>query len=307
MYKIKSENRTAEIWAPIDAIEKSFNASPTLSSHPELLDSIKHSSWVNGDIYSNPIKGEFLSWILRTSLPDTGLWTSEQNVSDFFKSVNTELENAFNNGILEKDTRIQLMSKVGGRTVDEIIQLNKLVSFTFRGALFLEGYLPGASNGNAVVPGIANRASKLTNEPDLLTCDRDELYLNGINNVINIIFVVYRIVNVALIFVLIIAVCLAICNIYKIVRKKQNFNPCNFALFALIILFLGYSLAYALGISWFSTFIPGIDEQPNIILNFYAVALPVLLTFSFIWASVYVAASSNLNLSNKNHLTTKNL
>ena len=307
VYKIKSENRTAEIWAPIDAIEKSFNVSPTLSSRPELLDSIKHSSWVNGDIYSNPIKGDFLGWVLRTSLPETGLWTSEQNVSIFFKSVNTELESAFNNGVLEKDTRIQLISSAGGRTIDEIIQLNKLVGFAFRGALFLEGYLPGASNGNALVWGIANTASKLTNEPDLLTCDRDESYLNSINNVINIIFVSYRTVNIVLIVSLISAVCFAIRNIYKIIRKKQNFNPCNLVLFALIILFLGYSLAYAVGISWFSSFISGIDDKPNTILNFYTVALPVLLTFSFIWASVYVAASSNLNLSNKNHLNTENL
>ena len=36
-------NRSVSVWAPEDAIDKAFAASPTLTSHPELLEKIKTS------------------------------------------------------------------------------------------------------------------------------------------------------------------------------------------------------------------------------------------------------------------------
>ena len=55
IYKIDSNDRTPEIWAPYDSIKKAFKVSPTLKQYPELLQCIEQSPWVSGNISENPI------------------------------------------------------------------------------------------------------------------------------------------------------------------------------------------------------------------------------------------------------------
>lgn len=61
VYKVKSDNRSSAVWVPTDAIEKVFEESETLRQHPQLLDSILHTTWFSGDIYENPIRGDFFA------------------------------------------------------------------------------------------------------------------------------------------------------------------------------------------------------------------------------------------------------
>lgn len=57
IYKIKSDHRDKNIWAPYDAIEKAFDASETLQKYPELEESILNTVWFDGG--KSMIAGDF--------------------------------------------------------------------------------------------------------------------------------------------------------------------------------------------------------------------------------------------------------
>ena len=130
IYKIGSENRTPEIWAPFDAIEKAFEASPTLKQYPKLLKCIEKSSWVGGNIHKNPISEDFLTWVMRDALVEADMWKSEEQVQQLFKKINEELEQAFKNGTLKTDEKIQLISSMGGRSLKEMFLMGISLSYT---------------------------------------------------------------------------------------------------------------------------------------------------------------------------------
>ena len=50
VYAVESPERDIHVWAPHDAIEKVFAASPTLSQHDNLLNAILTTSWCDNDI-----------------------------------------------------------------------------------------------------------------------------------------------------------------------------------------------------------------------------------------------------------------
>lgn len=123
IYQIDSTYRTANIWAPADAIEKAYSVSKTFQKYPDLFNHIMNNPWYGGLSEDNQIQGDFLTWVLRTALEETGLWTSESEVSTIFEQINNEIEEAFENGELQKSNRIQIVSSVGGRTLEEIFDL----------------------------------------------------------------------------------------------------------------------------------------------------------------------------------------
>ena len=139
IYKIKSDHRDKNIWAPYDAIEKAFDASETLQKYPELEESILNTVWFDGG--KSMIAGDFLTWVLRTSLDSTGLWKSDAQINELFAQVNEEISQAFVDGTLEKDDRISLTSSGGSRTFSEILELQDEITQTYRTSILMEGYV----------------------------------------------------------------------------------------------------------------------------------------------------------------------
>lgn len=127
VYQIESSQQDWYCWAGYDAIEKAFDASPALSQYPQLKDSVLHSSWFDGG--SQPIYGDFLGWVLHTSLQENGMSENDPAVQQLFEQAALELEQAFEEGTVQKSDKIFLTSSAGGRTLSEVMDLVPYVCY----------------------------------------------------------------------------------------------------------------------------------------------------------------------------------
>ena len=291
VYSVESPNRNLHVWAPYDAIEKVFAASPTLSQHENLLNAILTTSWCDNDIKANPIPGDLFAWILRNCLKAEGMYTSEADVKAFFKQVNGELEDAFKDGTLKKQKgALQLFKATGAFTSDEIKEILHVTGESFNGAITLKGYNAGI--GEVPEEEILDNWSSVdgaiyySNTPYLEDYSKQKVLSDKFIPVINVIFFIYKYINIA--------ICLLSCGIilFEVVKfivglkSARVYFEKNYKIFFLAVtalMFLGVGLCYAFSISWFSTFV--FSESVNMtILNFYNIALPGLLFFAYTFA-----------------------
>lgn len=290
LYKIDSENRSMYIWTPYDTLEKAFAASPTLSEHPKLLESVMTSIWCDNDLKANPLKGDHVMWALRDSLLITGMYTSEADMKEFFKNVNDELDEAFKNGSLKKQEGvIWILASTGGYTKEEVKSLREETIEAFKGAVFLKGYLPGISvvSEDDIFDNYTyvQTAEEVTNVNYLMDTASKKIQSDKIVPVINVINIIYKILNTVLFFGSLIFI------VYSIVswcvagskRKEYTFKHKESLLCMMAgFVFFGISVCYAFSISWFVAFL--FEDGINMItLNFYSIALPGLLSFAYIF------------------------
>lgn len=133
---IEDSNKNVTIWVPLSTVEKAWNASPTLSSHPEVIDSFKTSPWAEGNISQNPIQGDLVNWALRKSFNDVGLYNNEKDFSMFISKVNGELEEAFDNDTLQKVDKLFFTSSITGKNFTEIMDLKPFIKVGLEDNLF---------------------------------------------------------------------------------------------------------------------------------------------------------------------------
>lgn len=279
VYKVKSDNRSKIVWAPKDAIEKVFEVSETLKKYPKLEENIFHTYWCDGNIEKRPIHGDFLTWILRSSLEDTGIWKSEQQVNDLFGQVNNELDEAFANGTLEKDNRIQLLSSAGGRTFNEILDLKRIIIQSYKGSVLLEGYSEGCIGTADNVDMETTESYEKKTREKFNTIDNAMQEEN--NKMINIIFSIYKYINPILFVVMIVVIFLTLIKLLCFNLIKRSFSKDEVFEFLIVFILFGISILYTFAISWFSEFI-FVDEIDKKILDFYLPALPVWLAIPYI-------------------------
>lgn len=287
IYKIESENRTAQVWAPYDAIQSAFDASPTLKNLPDLEDHLMHSIWFGNDIIQNPIHGDFLTWALRTALLETGLWQSEKQVQELFKQVNDELEAAFREGILQKDDAIQLISSGGGRTVEEILQLADPMLREYAGAVFLHAYVPGAcAEGNYMDILSCEHATLLTHT-NLLPLVGTRLRFSEAeiaNRIIRPLFSLYSVLNPALFLLSVIG--FAVSAVRLICRKRFGVGTDDSILLLISVLAMaalfGIGLLYSFSMAWFAEFVWLQTGKQDSWLNYYNVGLIPLLSLFYL-------------------------
>lgn len=283
VYRIDSENRTSIVWAPADAIEKAYNASPTLKMYPELIDDVMHTEWFDYDIVNNPIRGDFLTWVLRTSLQKTNLWQSEEQIDTMFANVNAELDEAFKNGTLKRSDRIQLLSSAGGRTLPEMIKLIPLMIEGYKGAIILKGYVAGSELGDNSITELCNLASQKTHLSYLAANEFNTHEPSTISNTIaRGIFKIYSVVNILLCIIIFFVLLVYLFEIIRHWRKRKDYQNVLFQ-FISIVLLLCISAAYVFSISWFTEFL-FVDGIDIIILNFYCVALPPILMYAYLFS-----------------------
>ena len=280
VYKIKSPNRSMLVWAPYDAIEAAFKASPTLSSHPQLLEKIMTTEWFNGDIKENPIGKDFLTWVIRTELVHSGLWTSEKDVNDMFRQVNQELKQAFDDGTLEKETgKIQIVSSIGGYSLEEVKNSNlaSQLWWALEDAVWLKGYNIGYQYD---VESNKDKVERVTN-----------LDKNSLNNpggtkkeiskgIIEVFCVFYRIINTVL---LVGSVVFIVSQIVKLIKHKKQDIALPY-LAGLGLFMFGITFAYTFATAWFFLYPSGVEfyGSGREVFIFYNVGVPGLLTTAFI-------------------------
>lgn len=309
IYKIDSPNRTAIVWAPYDAIQKAFEVSPTLKAQSKLLDEIMNTGWNKGGIIKNPIKYDFLGWVLRSELVDAGLWTSEKAVSDMFKQVNNELSDAFKDGTLKKaEGRIQLLASTGGYTIEEVLKSNIFEQMyeSFLDTFWLKRY--GVGFGTKEI----EYGTKLLTEEILInnySKANKVLHMNNNLNVIEgrdiakgaaeVVCVIYRIVNTG---VLVVFVVFTFGEIVIIIRKRKTLKSycgkatVEISCFVVSVMFLGVALAYSFATAWFFIGEPhDMGAEPTVFV-FYRVGVPALYALAVLPAIVGI---SQWNLMSK--------
>lgn len=308
IYKIEAEGRSEYVWAPLDAIEKAFEASPTLGAHPNLLEEIKTTGFQPGGLEVNPIGRDFLSWIMRSELVDSGLWTSEEEVSNMFKQINAELEEAFENGTLKKAAgRVQLLASTGGYTWEEIVGSDILqqIGMSLEDSIWFTRYEIGFDDDDVAYGtqrGIndatkVNRVLHMTGDVNVV--DKPERRVA--QTVVKVMMWVYRIVNVVLVVVMpgayvyyIVAVIKNRRGLKKYVRKNRVALACAVTSF----LFLGVTIVYSFATAWF--FInPAGERAQTATFVFYRVGTPGLFTVALLSSAVVVFPSLIVRVKNR--------
>lgn len=291
VYSVESDERSLYVWAPTDAIKKVFDASQTLSSHPELLEAIMTTPWYDNDIVNNPIQGDHFAWIFRDCLVSNGMYQSEAEVRSFMRTVNRELDESFKNGKLKKQSDvINIIGATGGYTWEEVRSLSDDVASAFMGAVFLKGYLPGLGevSENEILDNypIIDTAIKYTHLKYLEDYSKQSEISASLEGVLIGIFYVYKVINGILLLLTVGLVLFELIKFFVSIKSLESFvqKRYNILLGAMAsLIFLGIGLLYSFFIGWFSAFLfkDGINMT---VLNFYNVALPSICMFAYIFA-----------------------
>ena len=305
IYKIDSPNRSEVVWAPYDAIEKAFEVSPTLSAQPKLLDEILNTGWNEGGIKENPIKYDFLGWVMRSELMDVGLWTSEKDVNDMFRQVNKELDEAFSNGTLKKaEGRFQLLSSVGGYTWDEIQKSNlveqTMVSFAdtlwygnYQNQIgFDDGDVFYGTKGKEWDYGKVNKVLHMSGDVNVTTGEKRQVAKVAGEAVIW----VYRIVNTVVVTVGAVFVVYQVIVFFKNWKGRKKYikeNKVMLSSLIVSIIFFGITTAYNFATAWFFIAAANSDVWSKTFV-FYRVGIPALFTISLVAGIVAIVECRNV-------------
>ena len=270
IYKIKSDERRANIWAPTDALAQAFNASETLRQNSALKDAIWHTGWFSGDIEKNPIQGDFLGWVMLSELYNSGTCKNLVEQEEFLAKVNRELQAAFDAGILQKDNRFQLISSMGGMTNEEIFSLGKLMLTEYYAHITLNLQKPERE-----VQSLEHkrRLKRISNAMNMNLAKYATEVPQTIESFLKILFGMYSVIQTIFFFAALIGVVLSLCAI-----NKKIFSTNEYLMIAIAVGNLLLSIVYALAIAWFSEFLFERGEWGGLI--FYSSALvPMLLIF----------------------------
>jgi len=273
-YKIESPEQNYQYTVPASSIEEMYRVSPTFQDYPELMNSILHSNLYGGDIKKNPIQGDFLTWVLRSALIETNTWKSEKQVSDLFAQINAEVERAFENGQLQQNHKIRLLSSAVGRTPKEVTSLFPYTWESFVDSLTLKNYSVKINGlGTTTNAPAAEDAAAMSGLPYLNDYSFTETssYLHMVRFFNGIIWI-YRMFNPALI-------AFALYGLIVTIRSGHRMIPLT------AICFLGICWMYSFGISWFAQFLMPEPATAYVIYNFYATALIPLFAIALFLSS----------------------
>ena len=295
-YIVDSPNRNLIVWSTFDAIEATFEASPTLKSHPELLEEIRTSDWVEGDIAKHPIPREFLGWVIRTELRQTGLWTSDGAVNEMFKQVNTELTEAFKNGTLKKaEGRFQPIKSAYPYTWDDIVARDfpGQTWTSLKDAVWLEGYTIGFTYSSDNVN--VSRDGKILHMLGDINVPNSKRREFG-KTIANVVAWAYRIVNTILLASSLIFILYQIIRFFKHWRTRQSYikeNKLTLSLTLASLAFFGIAIVYSLGVTWFLTD----DSFSRQIFVFYHIGMSAFMALGYL--SAFIGITKNRNTSKR--------
>lgn len=273
LLKIDDSNKTTNVWVPLSTLEKAWNASPTLQSHPELLNDLKHSKWANGDLNKTPIEGDYIAWALRDSLDNVSLFNNETQANDLFFKVNNELDDSFENGKLDKSEKIFVTGSLPGKNVDEIIKLAPYISAGLSSCMFYNYTIidlsPKIASTNVVEDAVSKNAELILNDNLLVV---NESNINTVNfkekiplALANLDICVYQIISYILVPIAGLVFIFGCIYQFNAKFKDSTLNLLLGLQFLVLVTFIGQIFA----IAWFSEWIPC---EPYLVMKFYTVA-----------------------------------
>ena len=285
IYKIKSDERKANIWAPTDALAQAFDASETLRGNKKLRDEVFHTGWFNKNITETPIHGDFLGWVMTDALYDSETCKTLVEQEKYLHKVNEELTAAFDAGILQKDERFQIVSSMGGMTALETLLLSRYIVEEYLIHLIpICVYIPGSVPQDVGNADLTAKASDFTNMT--FSAEKTSRHFST-NIIIRIIFLIYSVVQ----SVLFVTACRGVYrSVIAIFRNKKFFSEREYLTLTTTFGLLILSLVYAFAIAWFCYFLicarrtfGGLEA-----LQFYSTALiPMLMLFEILGTCLF--------------------
>ena len=297
LLKIDDNNKTNKIWVPFSTIEKAWNASPTLQSRPDLLEKWLHSTWANGNMVQNPIPGDHVSWSLRDSLNEAGLFNNEKQADDFFKKVNSELNTAFDNGSLNKSDKIFITSNANGKSINEILNLKPYISSGIKSCIFYKDItiesVPISDSSQVITNNNTKHTEKVLNEKLVTAEDLNKpTFAENLSlKLMKLDIKFYQIIS----YLVVVLSCISF--IYSVfIQFKNNFKNRKInAIIGFEFLLLATFLLEIFAIGWFCSWID-INSGP---MKFYTVACQGIFAL-FEVMSICGAISIYKKNSNKN-------
>ena len=219
------------------------------------------------------------------------MYTSEADVKAFFGQVNEELDEAFKNGTLKKqEGALQLFKNTGSFTGDEVKKVFEITRAGFKGAIALEGYIPGL--GEVTEEEIFDFWDSIDEAKIYTNLDYLDDYSGQVKKtdklipVINILIFIYKYINIAICFLSCGIILFEAVKFFVGLKSVKSYMVKNYKIFfsaVTALMFVGIAICYAFSISWFSTFL-FIESVNMTILNFYNIALPGILLFAYFFA-----------------------
>ena len=258
VYKTASDDRDLDIWAPADAIKKIFNASETLNQNKALKKAVFRTAWAGGNIRKNPIKGDFLTWVIKDALFDSHTCSSKKEAEEYMKKVNQELDEAFKSGRLQVDPKIRLVSSLGGASKSEILELIKMTLTGYKDMLSTGIYEPGATIQYNSEDDTQFASIMVNQDLNSVASDVAVQYrhfeVEIANGIINTIFRIYDCIQPILFVLGILGAIVSLWVFIKsIVKRTLELHQLTKAL--LVLFFLALSFALLLSISWFTYYL----------------------------------------------------
>lgn len=115
LYSIEDENAPSDVWVSHDVLVEAMEVSPTLNSIQEEIETY-YNSWGGG----NAIKGDLIAWSLRDAVTMAGYYENAADTEAFYAQVNQELDQAFQNGKLQRDDTIRFSNSAEGIRIEQI-------------------------------------------------------------------------------------------------------------------------------------------------------------------------------------------
>ncbi|MFC3927947.1 hypothetical protein ACVR05_07310 [Streptococcus caprae] len=120
IYKIDDGSNTdKDVWASRKSFELAIDASPTLKKYEEIILS-SYGLWAGDEA---DIKGDISYWALRFAFEEDGLYhNNAEKTNEVYKKSYSELQDAFEKGILKKKKGIYLSSQTGAFQLSDFRQ-----------------------------------------------------------------------------------------------------------------------------------------------------------------------------------------
>ncbi|MGC4019865.1 MAG: hypothetical protein QM793_11995 [Muricomes sp.] len=117
LYKIEDKNAPADCWVSKAQLQDAIDVSPSLASVKDsLYTSFNAWGWNTG----KEIPGDLVAWAIRSGVQDAGYYKDAVTTNDFYRQINHELEEAFQNQTLTEDSSIHFTSQSKGISMSEV-------------------------------------------------------------------------------------------------------------------------------------------------------------------------------------------
>lgn len=237
VYRISVPDRSLILWTPDSALDKAIAVSPSLRSDDGLVDRIMHGGY-RGREYGGQLREEQLTWQLRLAIQQTTGWPGERQVQTTFHAINRELDEAFSDGRLQQVKGLQITSSIPPIPVRALPGIMERAAWTWSRGVVMDQWKPAGSRPFIDDPGMARDQAR-----GLETMNMRSAQPHGVT-VSRMITVIWSVLMTAAL-----TVGLARVLVGLLLRRPGT----RVGLVALLL--MGYALAYATAVSWFTIFV----------------------------------------------------